>query len=79
MPTSRTQRQPQLVPAVMWFVLLVGVTGFEPATSWSQTKRSNLAELHPDDSTVASSAATGQGETYEQSCPDWAAAKMTTL
>jgi len=25
----------------------VGETGFEPATSWSQTKRSSQAELHP--------------------------------
>lgn len=27
---------------------LVGVGGFEPPTSWSQTKRSILTELHPD-------------------------------
>jgi hypothetical protein len=26
---------------------LVGVGGFEPPTSWSQTTRSSLAELHP--------------------------------
>ena len=26
---------------------LVGVTGLEPATSWSRTKRSSQAELHP--------------------------------
>ena len=26
----------------------VGATGFEPATSWSRTKRSNQAELRPD-------------------------------
>ncbi len=25
----------------------VGMTGFEPATSWSRTKRSSQAELHP--------------------------------
>ena len=25
----------------------VGVTGFEPATSWSQTRRSSQAEPHP--------------------------------
>ena len=31
------------------YVLLtqVGVTGFEPATSWSQTRRSSQAEPHP--------------------------------
>ena len=29
-----------------------GVTGFEPATSWSQTTRSNQAELHPVDTTA---------------------------
>ena len=27
--------------------LIVGVTGFEPATSWSQIKRSSQAEPHP--------------------------------
>ena len=27
--------------------LAVGVTGFEPATSWSQTRRSSQAEPHP--------------------------------
>ena len=26
----------------------VGVTGFEPATSWSQTRRSSQAEPHPE-------------------------------
>ena len=26
---------------------LIGVTGFEPATSWSQTRRSSQAEPHP--------------------------------
>ncbi len=26
----------------------VGVAGFEPATSWSQTKRDDRATLHPD-------------------------------
>ncbi len=26
---------------------LVGVGGFEPPTSWPQTRRSNLTELHP--------------------------------
>ena len=28
--------------------LQVGVTGFEPATSWSQTRRSSQAEPHPE-------------------------------
>lgn len=28
--------------------VIVGVTGFELATSWSLTKRSNQTELHPD-------------------------------
>ena len=27
--------------------LQIGVTGFEPATSWSQTRRSSQAEPHP--------------------------------
>lgn len=26
----------------------VGVAGFEPATSWSQTKRDDRATLHPE-------------------------------
>ncbi len=26
---------------------VIGVTGFEPAASWSQTRRSSQAELHP--------------------------------
>ncbi len=29
-------------------VFLVGMTGLEPAASWSQTKRSKPTELHPD-------------------------------
>ena len=29
------------------YTRLVGVTGFEPATSWSQTRRSSQAEPHP--------------------------------
>ena len=28
--------------------ITIGVTGFEPATSWSQTRRSSQAEPHPD-------------------------------
>ena len=31
---------------------LVGVTGFEPATSWSQTKRTSQAVLHPAELSV---------------------------
>ena len=27
--------------------LTIGVTGFEPAASWSQTRRSSQAEPHP--------------------------------
>ena len=30
------------------FVYSIGVTGFEPAASWSQTRRSSQAEPHPD-------------------------------
>ncbi len=29
-------------------VFFVGVAGFEPATSWSQTRRDNRATLHPE-------------------------------
>ena len=32
---------------LMKFKISVGVTGFEPATSWSQTRRSSQAEPHP--------------------------------
>lgn len=31
------------------FLRLVGETGFEPATLWSQTRRSTQTELLPDD------------------------------
>ena len=31
------------------FDIRIGVTGFEPATSWSQTRRSSQAEPHPGD------------------------------
>ena len=31
-------------------VSVVGVAGFEPATSWSQTKRDDRATLHPEKS-----------------------------
>ena len=30
-----------------YLLRVIGVTGLEPATSWSQTKRSSQAELHP--------------------------------
>ena len=30
------------------FAVSVGIAGFEPTTSWSQTRHSNRAELHPD-------------------------------
>ena len=32
---------------------MIGVTGFEPATSWSQTRRSSQAEPHPDISFIS--------------------------
>ena len=32
---------------------IIGVTGFEPATSWSQTRRSSQAEPHPDISFIS--------------------------
>ena len=31
-----------------YLAVLVGMTGFEPATPWSQIKYSSQAELHPD-------------------------------
>ena len=31
----------------------IGVTGFEPATSWSQTRRSSQAEPHPEISFIS--------------------------
>ena len=35
------------------FVYSIGVTGFEPAASWSQTRRSSQAEPHPDISFIS--------------------------
>ena len=32
--------------------ILVGVTGFEPATSCSQSRRSSQTEPHPDNHTI---------------------------
>ncbi len=32
-----------------WVQLVVGATGFEPATSWSQTRRSTRLSYTPDD------------------------------
>ena len=29
------------------YLIIIGVTGFEPAASWSQTRRSSQAEPHP--------------------------------
>lgn len=44
----RTTRSRRLITAGRTgIVSQVGVTGFEPATSWSRTKRSSQAELHP--------------------------------
>ena len=43
---STTELHPQNIP---WKISSpIGVTGFEPATSWSQTRRSSQAEPHPD-------------------------------
>jgi hypothetical protein len=35
---------PLLIDFLVW---LVGMAGFEPTTSWSQTRHSNRTELHP--------------------------------
>src|SRR5436305_10398891 len=40
-------RKPFDVLAEGSFLKKVGATGFEPATSWSQTRRSSQAELRP--------------------------------
>ena len=37
----------ELHPHIIYYEFQVGVTGFEPATSWSQTRRSSQAEPHP--------------------------------
>ena len=34
---------------IYFAAIAIGVTGFEPATSWSQTRRSSQAEPHPAD------------------------------
>ena len=33
-------------------LMQIGVTGFEPAASWSQTRRSDQTEPHPDQTTI---------------------------
>ena len=45
MPDARTKK-PVSCSGLTGFVS-VGMIGFEPTTSWSQTKRSSQAELHP--------------------------------
>ena len=37
------------------YLIIIGVTGFEPATSWSQTRRSSQAEPHPAEYSFISS------------------------
>ena len=39
-------------PWICGLCITIGVTGFEPATSWSQTRRSSQAEPHPDTSDI---------------------------
>ena len=43
---STIELHPQFAETVK-VVYSIGVTGFEPATSWSQTRRSSQAEPHP--------------------------------
>ena len=38
----------ELHTRIAYCLSAVGVTGFEPATSWSQTRRSSQAEPHPE-------------------------------
>jgi hypothetical protein len=38
----------QKIPTASSQDLFVGVAGFEPATSWSQTRRDDRATLHPE-------------------------------
>ena len=35
-------------PFIGGFLIKIGVAGFEPATSWSQTRRASQTTLHPD-------------------------------
>ena len=51
----------------------VGVTGFEPATSWSQTRRSSQAEPHPEGYLFASVSSVTQVVLY------YRVSKMSTL
>ena len=48
-PLSRTFRHGKVFLSLGTGVIYVsvGATGFEPATSWSRTKRSSQAELRP--------------------------------
>ena len=43
---STIELHPQFAETVK-VVYSIGVTGFEPAASWSQTRRSSQAEPHP--------------------------------
>ena len=44
---STTELHPHMTNSVFNCSLEIGVTGFEPATSWSQTRRSSQADPHP--------------------------------
>ena len=49
----------ELHPHIRYKIVLhIGVTGFEPATPWSQTRCSSQAEPHPDVSLKRSLAVT---------------------
>jgi hypothetical protein len=45
---KRTLKKPNILIIKLLGFYLVGVAGFEPATSSSQTRRDDRATLHPD-------------------------------
>ena len=45
--SGREPKRKAVVSALLTTAYKVGATGFEPATSWSRTKRSSQAELRP--------------------------------
>src|ERR1039458_10363754 len=56
---------------------MVGATGFEPATSWTQTTRSSQAELRSDARTEISTHSTGSAMRFHRN--DWAQGSAAVL
>ena len=53
MPSLETHGSGPAQVIILEYINLFGATGFEPATSWSRTKRSSQAEPHPGNDGLA--------------------------